>query len=127
RRGPRDLQPGPHHRAGPARPRRPPRRRRLAPQPGRGAGQRADRRQRPRDRRPRGASVMLAQFYDPLLGGHVDGGVVAIVLGKTLVAFGLLLVSVILMIWFERKVLGDLQNRVGPNKAGPFGLLQTVA
>src|SRR5690606_6634502 len=43
------------------------------------------------------------------------------------VAFGLLLVSVILMIWFERKVLGDLQNRVGPNKAGPFGLLQTVA
>jgi NADH-quinone oxidoreductase subunit H len=43
------------------------------------------------------------------------------------VAFGLLLVSVILMIWFERKVISDLQNRVGPNKAGPWGLFQTLA
>jgi NADH-quinone oxidoreductase subunit H len=31
------------------------------------------------------------------------------------------------MIWFERKVIGDLQNRLGPNTAGPFGILQTLA
>jgi len=31
------------------------------------------------------------------------------------------------MIWFERKVISDLQNRVGPNLAGPWGLLQTMA
>ncbi len=32
-----------------------------------------------------------------------------------------------LMIWFERKVVGDMQNRIGPNIAGPFGVLQTLA
>ena len=32
-----------------------------------------------------------------------------------------------LMIWFERKVISDLQNRIGPNRAGPFGILQTLA
>jgi NADH-quinone oxidoreductase subunit H len=64
---------------------------------------------------------------DPLLAGGIGATEVLIVLLKTLVAFGLLLVSVILMIWFERKVISDLQNRVGPNKAGPWGLFQTLA
>jgi NADH-quinone oxidoreductase subunit H len=31
------------------------------------------------------------------------------------------------MVWFERKVVGRLQNRLGPTVAGPFGLLQTLA
>jgi NADH-quinone oxidoreductase subunit H len=64
---------------------------------------------------------------DPLLEGSFGISVVLIVLLKTLVAFGLLLIGVIFMIWFERKVIADLQNRVGPNKAGPWGLLQTLA
>ena len=64
---------------------------------------------------------------DPLLSGDIGMAEVLIVLLKTLVAFGLLLVSVIFMIWFERKLIGDFQNRVGPNKAGPWGLLQTLA
>jgi NADH-quinone oxidoreductase subunit H len=64
---------------------------------------------------------------DPLLEGSFGISVVLIVLLKTLVAFGLLLTGVIFMIWFERKVIADLQNRVGPNKAGPWGLLQTLA
>jgi NADH-quinone oxidoreductase subunit H len=64
---------------------------------------------------------------DPLLTDGVGLAEVLIVALKTLVAFGLLLVSVIMMIWFERKLISDLQNRIGPNKAGPWGLFQTLA
>ena len=56
---------------------------------------------------------------DPLLTDGIGLAEVLIVLAKTLIAFGLLLVGVILMIWFERKLISDFQNRVGPNKAGP--------
>jgi NADH-quinone oxidoreductase subunit H len=31
------------------------------------------------------------------------------------------------MIWFERRVLALFQERYGPNRAGPFGVLQVVA
>jgi NADH-quinone oxidoreductase subunit H len=64
---------------------------------------------------------------DPLLTDGIGLAEVLIVVLKTLVAFGLLLGAVIVMIWFERKLLGDLQNRIGPNKAGPWGLFQTLA
>ncbi len=64
---------------------------------------------------------------DPLLSGHVGWTELLFVVAKTLVAFGMLLLGVILMIWFERKLISDFQNRVGPNKAGPWGLFQTLA
>ena len=32
-----------------------------------------------------------------------------------------------LMIWFERKLISDMQNRIGPDLAGPWGLFQTFA
>ena len=64
---------------------------------------------------------------DPLFAHGVHWVELLIVVIKVLVAFGALLVSVMLMIWFERKVISDMQSRVGPNRAGPFGLLQTLA
>ena len=68
---------------------------------------------------------MLA--VDPLLSGDIGATEVAIVLAKVLVTFGLLLVSVLFMIWFERKLHADMSNRLGPNRAGPFGILQSLA
>lgn len=39
---------------------------------------------------------------------------------------GLMLVT-LFMIWFERRVVGRMQQRPGPNWHGPFGLLQSLA
>jgi len=64
---------------------------------------------------------------DPLFSHGVDLGAVVIVVVKVIVAFATLLVTVMLAIWFERKVISDMQNRVGPNRAGPYGILQTLA
>ena len=63
---------------------------------------------------------------DPLL-VSVDWVAVVMVIVKVVVAFAVLLVSVMLMIWFERKAHADMSNRLGPNVAGPFGILQTLA
>ncbi len=64
---------------------------------------------------------------DPYLADGVDFGDVVMAVAKAGIAFALVLVSVMLMVWFERKVVSRLQNRIGPNVAGPFGLLQTLA
>ena len=64
---------------------------------------------------------------DPLFYFGLNWEVWVIVIVKCLVAFVALLVATALMIWFERKVISDMQSRVGPNRAGPWGLLQTLA
>ena len=46
---------------------------------------------------------------------------------KVLAVFSLLLTVVLVVIWMERKVVADMQNRIGPSRAGPYGILQTVA
>jgi NADH-quinone oxidoreductase subunit H len=53
--------------------------------------------------------------------------VAAIVASKVLAIFVLGLVGTMFMVWFERKIVSGMQNRIGPNKAGPWGLLQTLA
>ena len=48
-------------------------------------------------------------------------------LGKAIVFFTLLLLLVAFTALFERKVAGYIQDRSGPNRVGPWGLLQSVA
>ena len=46
---------------------------------------------------------------------------------KAVAIFTLLLLMTLFMIWFERRVVGRMQHRPGPNRVGPFGLLQSLA
>jgi NADH-quinone oxidoreductase subunit H len=64
---------------------------------------------------------------DPLFVHGVTFAVLLIVILKVVAAFSLLMTSVIFMIWFERKAISDMQSRIGPQRWGPFGLLQTLA
>ena len=84
------------------------------------AARRPRRRRRAGHRSPRGDPPMSRA------GGAIRSSattststVVLIVIGKTIVVFALLLVAVLFYIWFMRKVIADMQNRIGPQRAGP--------
>ncbi|HTZ94396.1 MAG TPA: NADH-quinone oxidoreductase subunit NuoH [Streptosporangiaceae bacterium] len=49
-----------------------------------------------------------------------------IVILKVLIVFLFLLLGTLFAIWAERRVIGRMQQRPGPNRAGKFGLLQSL-
>jgi NADH-quinone oxidoreductase subunit H len=49
-----------------------------------------------------------------------------LVLLKVIVIFAFLVVTTLITIWAERRVIGRMQQRPGPNRAGKFGLLQSL-
>jgi NADH-quinone oxidoreductase subunit H len=50
-----------------------------------------------------------------------------LLIARVVVVFFGLLIAVMLYIWMERKVIADMQTRVGPMRAGPRGVLITLA
>jgi len=52
---------------------------------------------------------------------------IGIVAAKTVVVFLLLNLLLAIVVWAERKILADMQSRIGPNRAGPWGMLQSIA
>jgi NADH-quinone oxidoreductase subunit H len=45
---------------------------------------------------------------------------------RTLVVFLYFLLTTAVLIWAERRVVARMQSRLGPNRVGPFGILQTL-
>ena len=67
---------------------------------------------------PAAAGPALASF------SHQPWWLIAV---KVVAIFVFLLLTTVITIWAERRLIGRMQNRPGPNRAGPFGLLQPVA
>jgi NADH-quinone oxidoreductase subunit H len=72
----------------------------------------------------------IAQWLAKLLAGWgLSSGLVNLILtllGVVVVASFVLIVDIFL-VWVERKVVARFQDRLGPNRLGPFGLIQPLA
>ena len=64
-------------------------------------------------------------FFQSLLGPGI--GLTLSILVKIAILMVCLILAVAYLTYFERKVIGYMQLRVGPNVTGPFGLIQPFA
>ena len=73
----------------------------------------------------------FGNIYDTVAGFAPDGlEWVAFIVACVILAFIVINAAVMttaVYTWFERRVLGRFQNRLGPNRWGPFGVLQPIA
>ena len=70
----------------------------------------------------------IYRFWDAILPENVDWlayGLAAFSLAFLVI--NMMVVATALYVWFERRAIGRFQSRLGPNRWGPFGLLQPIA
>ena len=72
--------------------------------------------------------ISIYGFFDGFLPEGMDWVAFAIAAGAlSFLVINVMMLSTAVYTWFERRVLGRFQNRLGPNRWGPFGLLQPIA
>ena len=59
-------------------------------------------------------------------GADFSGDSLGLVVIKAAAILIFLLLSVLFALWFERRIIGRFQERLGPNVRGPFGLVQSI-